>query len=127
MAATAMSGWTTAASRARLSILTHNKVLMGDEGALAKRIEDVADIGLDDANPGDLTAGDNDDIVDFMSEISREEQLLVYQFPIMMDPLGMNAFNICSPEDGSVFPSDIANHNQIGSIENWFSTMHAAP
>ena len=122
-----MNGWTTAASRVRLSILTHNKVLVGLEGDLARQIEDVADIGLANNDLSDGATGDSDHIADIMSEISREEQMLVYQFPFMMDPMALSDVNLSNFDLDSALPTEVSNQNQIGSIENWFSRMFPTP
>ncbi len=119
-----MGGWKRDAARARLSILTHNKIFLEEEGALAKQIEDITDLGLDDVNGRNKIPDENDNIMDFMSEIRQEEQIWNYDLPIMTDPfVSFNDFSLGVTDSNSTFPVVPSNHNQIGSIEDWFSSM----
>ena len=127
MTASAMSGWKRGAARARLSILTHNKVFVEDEGALANQIEDVADLDLDDVHARTTIAGgETDNVMDFMSEISQEEHIWnCQQLPMMTDPfVAFNDFSLADSDNSSfTFSAGIPNANQVGSIEDWFSSI----
>lgn len=127
--------------------MTYNKIIVGEEGALAKRIEDVADLGLDDGNnthqdkargpsssrprgPGvNETEEEHDNLADFISEISHEEQQQLWNsgFPIITDPfVAYNDFNMCEFDSAINFPmpSGSSDYSQIGYIDDWFSSIH---
>ncbi|KAI2915207.1 hypothetical protein CBS147320_10045 [Aspergillus niger] len=83
-------------SRARLSILTHNSILISEHGSTVQAADDIEDLGLEDADPrGPVSADQN--IAGCISQISREVGAASSQLPITINPfIPAETVNACA-------------------------------
>ena len=119
----ALKGFKPANSRARLSILTHNSIIVSDQGSTAQAADDIGDLGLDDAESrGPVSAEEN--IAGFISQISREVRVTSSQLPMIMDPFvpaeNLNFYELDSSFSWSAREPGM---DQFGHIEDWISEL----
>jgi hypothetical protein len=115
---TLLNGTQLTATRARLSILTHNQIIIGEEGAVAEQTEDVGELGMEDT-----ALGDECNATDFMTDncddqlFSTLNPLTAGAFPSFDDPSFFDS-------DGSLAFLDEANDtNQIWLLEDWIGEL----
>jgi hypothetical protein len=123
MTSEALKGFKPANSRARLSILTHNSIIISDQGSTAQGEDDIGDLGLGDAESrGPVSAEEN--IAGFISQISREVRVTSSQLPMMMDPFvpseNLNFYELDRAFDWSTRGPGM---DQFGDIEDWISEL----
>ncbi|QKX61162.1 uncharacterized protein TRUGW13939_08309 [Talaromyces rugulosus] len=118
----ALKGFKSANSRARLSILTHNEIIVSDQGSTAQAADDIGDLGLDDAESRGA-ASVEENIANFISQIPHEVRATSSQLPMTMDPFVLaENFNLYEP-DGSFIWTREPGMDQFGHIENWISEL----
>lgn len=72
-------------SRARLSILTHNSIIISEQGSTARAADDIGDLGLEGADSrAPVSAEEN--IAGFISQLSHEVGAAGDQLPITINP-----------------------------------------
>jgi hypothetical protein len=72
-------------SRARLSILTHNSIIISEQGSTAQAADDIGDLGLEGADSrGPVSAEEN--LAGFISQISGEIGAAGNQLPLPINP-----------------------------------------
>ncbi|KNG83811.1 hypothetical protein ANOM_008001, partial [Aspergillus nomiae NRRL 13137] len=103
---------------ARLSILTHNSIIISDQGSTAQGTDDIGDLGLDNANSRESGPAE-ENLAGFIAQISSEVGGAGCELPITINPfLHLEAVG-SSLLDGSfnqpMIGSDMA---QIGHIED---------
>lgn len=114
----ALRGFKPANSRARLSILTHNSIIVSDQGSTAQGTDDIGDLGLGGADPrGPVSA--EEDIAGFISQMSCELGSASSQLPITIDPfITPEAVDSCIV-DGTLSGSAIGlGMDQFGQIDD---------
>lgn len=119
MAPLALREFKPANSRARLSILTHNSIIVSDQGSTARATDDIGDLGLEGAGTRG-PASTEESIAGFISQVSREIGAGTSQVPIMMDPF-MPSYNVNSyaPDDIFDSPAGRPGMGQLGHIDDW--------
>ncbi|GLB09894.1 hypothetical protein AtubIFM57258_005823 [Aspergillus tubingensis] len=110
-------------SKARLSILTHNFILISEHGSTVQAADDIEDIGLEDADSrGPVSAEES--IVGCISQISREVGAATSQLPITINPfIAAETVNGCvvdSSLDGSMLGLGM---EQIGHIDDYIMDL----
>ncbi|KIW10893.1 hypothetical protein PV08_10192 [Exophiala spinifera] len=123
MSPAALRGFKMANPRARLSILTHNTIIVSEEGCFARGAEDIGDLGLDD--PGTRESNlEEDSIAAFITQISRECREMNGQLPVMLDPF-LPSENLDYYDFGGGFDvaNEVTNVNSMGHIEDWISEL----
>lgn len=118
-----LKGFKPANSRARLSILTHNSIIISDQGSTAQAADDIGDLDLGDASSRGPVSAEDENIAGFISQISREVEPSS-PLPMMMDPfvpsLSLNFYEV----DGVFnWPSREPDLDQFGHIEDWISEL----
>ncbi|OKP14844.1 hypothetical protein PENSUB_5908 [Penicillium subrubescens] len=118
MAPEALREFKPANSRARLSILTHNSIIISEQGSTAQAADDIGDLGLEDAGfQGPVSAEAN--ISGFISQISPEVGTTGTQLPIPMNPFILSDPIGSCVLDGSVVEPIIGlGMDQFGHIED---------
>lgn len=105
-------------SRARLSILTHNSILISEHGSTVQAADDIEDLGLEDADSrGPVSAEES--IAGCISQISREVGAATSQLPITINPfIAAETVNGCVV-DSSIDASMLGlGMEQIGHIDD---------
>jgi hypothetical protein len=115
---TLLNGTQLTATRARLSILTHNQIIIGEEGAVAEQTEDVGELGMKDTAPGDVC-----NAIDVMRD-NYDDQLFS-----TLNPLTAGAFpsfddSTFFDADGSLaFLDEVNDTNQDWLLEDWIREL----
>ena len=109
--------------RARLSILTHNSILISEHGSTVQAADDINDLGLEDADSrGPVSAEES--IAGCISQISREVGAATSQLPITINPfIAAETVNGCvvdSSLDGSMLGLGM---EQIGHIDDYIMDL----
>lgn len=106
------------AARARLSILTHNQIVIGDEGALANQSEDVDELGIEDSG-----LGDERNTPDFMTGLYDDQlfgtsnPLMAGVFPPFDDP------TLFDPQFSMALPDGATDANQNELLKAWIEEL----
>ena len=106
------------AARARLSILTHNRIIIGEEGAVAKQTEDVGELGIEDSS-----LSDERNAVDLMADHYDDQlfgslnPLMAGAFPLFDDPVFFD------PDFSMAFPDGAADANQNELLGVWIGDL----
>jgi hypothetical protein len=118
MAPEALREFKPANSRARLSILTHNSIIISEQGSTAQAADDIGDLGLEDAGfQGPVSAEAN--ISGFISQISPEVGTTGTQLPIPMNPFILSdPIGSCVLDGSVVEPMIGLGMDQFGHIED---------
>lgn len=120
----ALKGFKPGNSRARLSILTHNSIIVSDQGSTAQGADDIEDLGLDDAESrGPVSEEDN--IARFISQVSHEASVTSNRLSMMMEPFvpsaeSLNFYGLDGTFDWSARGTDM---DKFGNIEDWISEL----
>jgi hypothetical protein len=115
---TLLNGAQLAATRTCLSILTHNQIIIGEEGAVAEQTEDVGELGMEDT-----ALGDECNAIDFMTDnyddqlFSAQNPLTAGAFPSFDDP------TFFDPEGSLAFLDDANDTNQVWLLEDWIGEL----
>ncbi|KAK6366036.1 uncharacterized protein PV06_04489 [Exophiala oligosperma] len=123
MSPAALKGFKTSNPRARLSILTHNTIIVSEEGSFARGAEDIGDLGLDDPETRDSNL-EEEGIAAFIAQISRECREMHGQLPVMLEPF-LPSENLNYYDFGGGFDADneAATLDSMGHIEDWISEL----
>ncbi|GFN17151.1 hypothetical protein AtubIFM54640_005672 [Aspergillus tubingensis] len=110
-------------SRARLSILTHNSILINEHGSTVQAADDIEDLGLEDADSrGPVSAEES--IAGCISQISRGVGAATSQLPITINPFitaeTINGGVVNSSLDGSMLGLGMG---QIGHIDDYIMDL----
>jgi hypothetical protein len=115
---TLLNGTQFTATRARLSILTHNQIIIGEEGAVAEQTEDVGGLGMEDT-----TLRDECNATDFMT-VNYDDQLFstlnpltAGEFPSFYDP------TFFDPDGSLPFLDEANDTNQDWLLEEWIGEL----
>ena len=106
------------AARARLSILTHNQIIIGEEGAVARQTDDVGGLGIEDSS-----LSDERNAIDFMTDhyddqlFSSLNPLMAGAFPLFDDP------TFFDPDFSMAFPNGATDANQNELLELWIEDL----
>ncbi|OQU99385.1 Fungal specific transcription factor domain-containing protein [Cladophialophora immunda] len=146
MGPAAMKGFKATNPRARQSILTHNTIIVNEEGSFARGTEDIGDLGLEEdpatagvrAAPGPgagagAVAGagpeDEESLTSFISQISREERAAPVdgQLALMLDPL-LPPDDLAAYEFGRFggafdLSGEGGDLESFGHVEDWISEL----
>jgi hypothetical protein len=109
-----LSGFQLKIKRARLSILTHNQIIIGEEGAIAKSPEDIEEFGDE---PTRVTTRSMPDITDFD---------LNSQLMYSMDPMTTAMFSSFNDPTTFDFGHPLSMLDEVDtssgiSLEDWMS------
>lgn len=111
-------------SRARLSILAHNTILVSEEGSWARVSEDIGDLGLNEGTSRGVALDHEENIAGFMSRISREGRTMTNQLPVMMDPfLPSENLDYYDLSGDFQLPTAAPMIDSFGNIEDWISQL----
>jgi hypothetical protein len=110
---TLLKGAQLRARRASLSILTHNDIIIGEEGIVARGTEDIEELGGEDAS-----------LVEDYNSAAFENQLFN-----SLDPLSAVSFpslddlSFFTPDMSFVQMDDTLNAPQFGRMEDWIEEL----
>jgi len=106
------------ATRARLSILTRNQIIIGEEGSVAEQTEDVGQLGMEDT-----ALGDECNATDFMTD-NYDDQLFSAPNPLTAGAfLSFDGLTFFDPEDSLTFLDEATDTNQIWLLEDWIGEL----
>ncbi|GAB1200328.1 hypothetical protein APSETT444_009698 [Aspergillus pseudonomiae] len=107
-----------ASLRARLSILTHNSIIISDQGSTAQGTDDIGDLGLENANSRESGPAE-ENLAGFISQISSEVGVAGSELPITINPfLHLEAVGSCLLDGSLNQPIIGSDMDQIGHIED---------
>lgn len=105
-------------SRVRLSILTHNSIIINDQGSTAQAADDIGDLGLEDADSRRPVSAE-EDIAGFISQISCEVGGVGNQLPITINPfIPPETIGSCVLDGSFNVPMIGPGMDQFGHIED---------
>jgi hypothetical protein len=113
-----LNGSQLTATRARLSILTRNQIIIGEEGAVAEQTEDVGELGMEDTTLGDernATAFGADNYDDQF--FSAPNPLTTGAFPSFDDP------TLFDPDGFLAFLDEANDENHLWRLEDWIGEL----
>ncbi|OJJ32253.1 hypothetical protein ASPWEDRAFT_175548 [Aspergillus wentii DTO 134E9] len=108
-----------ASSRARLSILTHNSIIISDQGSTAQAADDIGDLGLENADSREPGPAE-ENIAGFIAQMSREIGATSSQLPITIHPfLPSETVGSCALDGSFNEPTIGPDMDQFGHIDDF--------
>jgi hypothetical protein len=115
---TLLNGTQLTSTRARLSILTHNQIIIGEEGAVTEQTEDVGELEMESTALGVECNATN-----FMTDnydgqlFSAPNPLTTGAFPSFDDP------TFFDPDGSLAFLDEANDTNQVWLLEDWIGEL----